>query len=177
MLLMPFSLIYNLWQEGCAFTWVCLYVFWLVCWFVTRIKQKLLDGLPWNFDVRWVFTQNRPHWLLLWIWIKEQIQVFFLISINNARQDIFQDILLSKMVSMTECYSSLCIYLVDVSLLCSWSTLFFYVCDFVYMSVFLHGQMEWFICLEYWSCTVNWAFFTKTLFAEKQLCVSEVLLF
>ena len=143
MLPMPFSLMYNLWQDGCALTWVCLYVLWLVCWFVTRITQKLLDGLPWNFDIGWVFTQYRPHWLLLWIWFKEQIQVSFLIYINIGRQDISHNILLSKMVSMMiECYSSLCIYLVDVSLLCSWSTLFFWVCVcFVYMSVF---------CMDKW---------------------------
>ena len=46
---------YYLWKGGCFH--LCVFV----CWFVSRITQKLPAGFPPNLDGRSVSAQNRPH--------------------------------------------------------------------------------------------------------------------
>lgn len=47
-----------------------------ICFFVSRITQKLLNEFPQNLDGKWVSTQKRPHKLLVQIQIKQQIKEF-----------------------------------------------------------------------------------------------------
>ena len=48
-----------------------------VCWF----SQKVLNGFPPNFDGGRISAKNRPHYLLVWIQIKERIQEFYFCNV------------------------------------------------------------------------------------------------
>ena len=48
-----------------------------VGWFVGRVTQKQLSGFPSNLDGGWVSACNRPHYLLVQILLKGQIQLSF----------------------------------------------------------------------------------------------------
>lgn len=57
------------WPSWVMFFYSCTFV----CWLVTRIAQKLLNGFPRNLDEGWISAQNRPHLLLVRIQTKGQI--------------------------------------------------------------------------------------------------------
>ena len=65
--------------------------FLLVCWFVSRITQNLLNRLPQNLEGGWGSAQNRTCSLLMWvqiIFISLSLtfsEVFFYISANLSR--------------------------------------------------------------------------------------------
>ena len=80
-------------------------------WFISRITQNLLTGLPWNLDGGWVLAQNRQHQLLVPLQIKGGARIFFLTFFYIVRCFFFffltfvlisQEAMCGSMVSMSE---------------------------------------------------------------------------
>ena len=66
-----------------------VFFFLLVCWFVSRITQKLLGRFPWNLDGGSVSDQNRPCYLLVWIPMKGTDSFsYFLLSFSLISKEI-----------------------------------------------------------------------------------------
>ena len=55
----------------------------LIGWFVSRIKQKLLNRFPRNLDGGWVSAQNRPHYF--WFGPGLRDRIFYFPFFNTVR--------------------------------------------------------------------------------------------
>lgn len=73
----------------------CLLAGLLVCWFVSRITQKLLNRFPPNLDGGRVSAQNGPHQLLEHIQINGQRQELFLKFLLPSKIRLFSNIVVN----------------------------------------------------------------------------------